>query len=49
MMKMEQKKYIIPCVEILSYQVQNLMKVGSDLPDDPGSTTPAPERRTEVF
>lgn len=45
---MEKKRYNIPNVEVLSYKAQSLMKIGSDLPDDPGKT-PAPARRTEVF
>lgn len=45
---MKKKQYIVPDVEIVLYKVQNLMKVGSDLPDDPTGKTSAP-RRTNVF
>lgn len=33
---MEKKKYISPCAVIITYQVQNLLKTGSDLPPGPG-------------
>ena len=45
---MKKKLYSTPQVENLLYITQSLMKIGSDLPDDP-SATPAPARRTEVF
>lgn len=48
-MILEKKKYNIPNVEIVLYKTQSLMKIGSDLPDDPGNTTPSPSRRTSVF
>ena len=44
---MEKKQYIVPDVEIMLYQVQNLMKVGSDTPDDPSSS--APQRRVPAL
>jgi len=46
------KKYMIPMVETVSCRFQNLMKVASDVPVDPGAQNnglPAPKRRTEVF
>lgn len=49
---MEKKRiYIEPTTETLLYTVQNLMKVGSDLPDDP-PLTPAPahsQHHVKVF
>lgn len=45
-MIMEKKQYITPCAVIMTYQVQNLLKTGSDLPPDPNAV---PRRRTEVF
>jgi hypothetical protein len=46
------KKYMTPMVETVSCHFQNLMKVASDVPIDPGfqnNSLPAPKRRTEVF
>lgn len=43
------KIYMTPSIEILACTPQSLMKVGSDLPDDPVVITPAPRRKTEVF
>jgi len=42
------KIYVTPSMEILACTVQNLLRVASDEPDDPG-ILPAPRRRTEVF
>lgn len=49
---MEKKRiYIEPTTETLLYTVQNLMKTGSDLPDDPQLTPdPAPsQHHVKVF
>lgn len=51
---MKKKQYIFPRVEIVSYRVQNVLRVGSELPDDPGfgNYAPAvdgPVHRTPVF
>ena len=43
---MKMRKYTTPVVEILTYSLQYVMKVSSDLPFDPSS---APKRRTDVF
>ena len=40
---MEKKQYMTPGVEIMLYQAQSLMKVGSDLPDDPNTSSSAPK------
>lgn len=48
---MKKKLYTIPLTEVVAMAGScNIMKVGSDLPDDPGTNTlPAPRRRTDVF
>ncbi len=46
---MEKKQYIIPDVEIVSCRVRNILKVGSELPDDPGTVNSAPRHRKDVF
>ena len=49
---MEQKKlYITPDVEIMLLYTADVMKVSepSDTPVPPGTSSSAPERRTEVF
>jgi len=45
---MKRKDYIFPIVEILPCEIQNLMKVASDEPIDPGAT-PAPESKPKAF
>ena len=46
---MKKKQYVEPSVEMLPFIVQNTMKTGSDLPNDPGGSTPAPRRRADMF
>ena len=48
---MEKKQYIYPLTQITVLITKELMTVseGSGLPPDPGTLTPAPRRKTEVF
>ena len=48
---MKKKLYSIPqSEEVPMAGTCYIMKIGSELPDDPGtSTLPAPKRRTDVF